>query len=256
MERRGTLVIRKEQLRVFQMQPRLHFEKEMGGYLKQYFPFEAANADLERWVRTGLAKADQYGFSTYSQCALFLALTAILGAGFDEDPQIPWAAEMISNPKGSAAERLSGVYDKGIEFLRAIGGRKCAWLVRAKLRVRRQDMNLAASGRSRRAMADKIRQALAQMYPEKARQIGDMALKRLVALAIGRARERGAETPSAALIHATHMYYLGAAFDQDPCYPWAGNTLNDPNAGPADQRYKQMHRLSLEYLDRSFQFKS
>jgi len=254
VDRRGTLVIREAQMKIFRLQPRLQFERDMADYLKRYFPFEAANADLERWVRTGLAKAGQFGLTTRRQNALFLALTAILGAAFDEDPLIPWAAEIVSSPDGSAADRLSRVYDKGIEFLRAVGGPKCGWLVRAKLRVRRQDMTAAAAGMSRRSMAEKIRQVLAQMYPEKARQGGDKAMKKLVGLAIGRARERGAETPAAALIHATHMFYLGAGFDQDACYPWAGNTLDDQNAGPVDRRYERMHQLSLEYLNRSFQF--
>ena len=240
-------------MKVFGMQPRLQFERDMAAYLKQYFPFEAAHSDLDRWVRTGLAKAGQLGFTTCQQCAMFLALTAMLGGGFDEDPLIPWAAEMVSNPRESADDRLSRVYDKGIEFLSATGGRKCAWLVRAKLRVRRQDMRLDA-GISRGAVPVRIRELLAGMYPEKARVAGESALKKLVALAMARARARAAETFESALIHATHMFYLGAGFDHDPCYPWAGNTLDGEDGGPADRRYRRMHQLSLDYLDRSFQF--
>jgi hypothetical protein len=249
------LQIREPQMELFRKQARLTFEREMASYLKRYFPFEAANADLERWVRTGLQKAAVYGFGTYYESAMYLALTAMLGIGFDEDPQIPWAVESITSPQEPSEDRITRVYDKGIEYLDATGGPKCLWFVRAKIRFRKQGMTALDQGVPPQGLPGRIRQVLLQMYPEKAAVIGERAVKQLVKSAIERTGERGAKSPHSALIHATHMYYLGSEFDRDPCFPWVETTLADTAAGSVDDRYSGMHQLSLDYLERSFRFK-
>jgi hypothetical protein len=249
------LVIRQAQFEVFRKQPRLRFEGEMAAYLKSYFPFEAAEADLDSWVSTGLDRAAEYGFLTYSESAQYLALMAILGSGFDQDPQIPWTAEIISDPNGTSLDRITNVFDKAIEYLDAIAGPKCTWFVRAKLRVKKQDMTVLDRGVHPRALAGRIRDVLVRLYPQKAAVIGERALNQVVKSAIERTEQRGERSARATLIHAVHMYYLGSDFDRDPCFPWAGATLSDGSAGSVDDRYARMHQLSIEYLVRSFQFK-
>jgi hypothetical protein len=224
----------------------------MAAYLRRYFPFEAANADLEEWVRTGLDRAAQYGFLTYNESAQYLALTAILGAGFVEDPQVPWAGETISGPDGTSLDRITRVYEKAIEYLEAISGPKCSWLLRAKLRVKEQDLTLFNNGVHLRALDGRIRELLLRLHPQKAAVVGEKALKHLAKLAIARSQERGAKSAQAALTHAVHMYYLGSEFDQDPCYEWAGAALADSSGGSMEERYVRMHHLLVDYLDRSF----
>jgi hypothetical protein len=249
------LQIRQAQMDVFRTQPRLAFERQLAGYLKRYFPFEAANSDLERWVRAGLESAARFGLLLHHECAMYLALTAMLGAGFSEDPQIPWAHETMFSPNELPMDRIARVYEKGIEYLDATGGPKCSWFVRAKIRVRQQDMTALDHGVHRRAWAERIEDLLVRMYPQKAGVVGEKAMKQLVKSAIARAEQRGAKSAQPALIHATHMYYLGSEFDRDPCYPWAGAALADDSVESVEGRYARMHRLSLDYLDRSFQFK-
>jgi len=105
-----------------------------------------------------------------------------------------------------------------------------------------------------RALTGKIRELLVRLYPQKASAIGESAMKDLARVAIERSRARGAKTARSAVIQAIHMFFLGSDYDRDPCYPWAGATLANASNGPIDQRYDRMHRLSLEYLDRSFEF--
>ncbi len=248
------LQIRQEQMDVFRKQPRLRFESEMATYLKRYFPFEAANADLERWVQTGLDRAALYGFVTRKESALYLALMAILGAGFQEDLQIPWAGKAISSPNEPSLDRITRVYEKAIEYLDAAGGPKCCWFVRAKLRVRKQDMTLFDRGVHPNALAARIRELLVRLYPQKAAVVGETALKQLVKSAIERADARGTKSARPTLIDAVHLYFLGSSYEKDPCYPWTGATLADPAGGATENRFDRMHLLSTDYLDRSFQF--
>jgi hypothetical protein len=249
------LQLTQQQMAVFRKLPRQNFEDEMAAYLTQYFPFEAANADLTRWVRIGLDKAGSLGFVTYKESALFLALMAMLGAGFEEDPQIPWAAS-IASPNEPPLDRITRIYEKAIEHLDATGGPKCAWLVRAKLRVRKQETTVLDKGIHARDVPTRIRELLERLYPQKAAVTGDKAMKQLVKSAIERARKRGSKAPRAAVISAIHMFFLGSDYENDPCYPWAGATLGDVASGSTVAgRFDRMHRASLEYLDRSFQFK-
>lgn len=248
------LQIRKEQIDLFSRQPRLRFERELANYLRRYFPFEAANADLDRWVRSGLEKASFNGFLTRTESAQYLALMAILGAGFDQDPQIPWAAEGMFISRLPSLDRIGWVFAEAIKFLDATGGPKCAWLIRAKLRVRKQDMTVLDKGVGPRALSGRIREVLARIYPQKAAVIGDAALKRLGDSAVRRAEECGAKCPRPALIDAVHMFFLGSSYQNDACYPWTGKTL-DAADGTLEERSDRMHRLSLDYLDRSFRFR-
>lgn len=250
------LVIRNEQMAMFRKQPWLKFETELAAYLKRYFPFEAANADLDRWISTGLERATFYGFGTQRECALYLGLMAILGAGFVEDPLIPWAAKTLLAAREPSLDRIMRVFEKSIEYLDATGGPKCSWLVRAKLRVRNQDMGVLDGQVHPRARVTRISEALAWLYPQKAAAVGDKAVGEVVKFAIKRTKARGAVSIRAALIDAVHMFFLGSAYLEDPCYPWAAATLADPTLGPIEKRFSRMHDLSLAYLDRSFQFKS
>jgi hypothetical protein len=246
------LVIRQAQFDVFQNQPRLSFEREIAAYLKRYFPLEAACADLDRWISTGLDRAAEYGFLAYDESAQFLGLMAMLGSGFDEDPQIPWVAAMISSQNGTPMDRITDVYDKAIEYLDAIGGPNGFRFVRATRRLKKQDMTVL-NRLHPRAVPDKIQELLTRIYPEKERAIGERALKQLVRSAIQRTEVDGKKSAQSALIHAVHMYYFGSDFHKDPCYPWAGEILSNGSAS-VDDRYVRLHQSCLEYLDRSLQF--
>jgi hypothetical protein len=250
------LLIRNEQMAMFRRQPWLRFETELAAYLKRYFPFEAANADLDRWTSTGLERATFYGFGTRRECALYLGLMAILGARFVEDPLIPWAAKTLLAAREPSLDRITRVFEKSVQYLDATGGPKCSWLIRAKLRVRKQDMSVLDGEVHPRARAARIGEALEWLYPQKVSAVGDKALREVVKLAIKRTAARGAASTRAALIDAVHMFFLGFGYLEDPCYPWTGTTLADPAVGPIEKRFVRMHDLSLAYLDRSFQFKS
>ncbi len=244
------LIIRKVQLDRFALERRLSFEQEMACYLRRHFPFEAAHADLEAWVRLGLASAGDAGFAGRAESAQYLALVAMLGVGFDADPMLPWVEQTLAGP-APAQQRMDRMFDRSLDFLDAIGGRKCAWLIRAKLRVRRQDTTVLDSGVRARRLTRELADVLRAIYPQKADAVGEVAMKKLVESAIECARSRGALRHQSALIQALHAFMLGCGFAADPLYPWTMASLAEPAIDP-DDCYVRMHRHSLEYLDRSF----
>ena len=246
------LQIRRQQLEVFERQPRLEFERGLARYLQRYFPFEARHAALDAWVQLGLAKAGEHGFFQRYECSLYLALMAMLGAGFDEDPQLPWAAEAL----GASGERIDTLYARAIGFLQATGGRRCAWLVRAKLRLRKQDMHVLDQGVHARALAARLQERLVGLYPQKAAVLGEAAMKRLVQASIDTTTAQKVRSSAPAFIYAVHMLYLGSSFEADPCFPWTALARPDSEGGPALARYERMHARSLDHVERSFRFDS
>lgn len=245
------LTIRQQQIEAFREQPRLAFEREMARYLRRYFPFEAANADLDRWVRSGLNQAGQYGFLTEYESALYLAVMAMLGAGFLDDPTLPWARQTICDAGTPAVDRITSVYEKAIAFLDAACGPQGVWFDRAIVRLCKQDMTVLDLGTHPRALEGRILATMAELYPQKAAAVGDKAVRKLVRAGVEQAGLRGAISPRAGFIHAVLMYYLGAGFVADPCFPWASAAFL--TARDTDQAYDEMHRSALDYLQRSLQ---
>lgn len=248
------LLIRLSQFEVFAGLPRQQFERDMAGYLQRYFPFEAGRAALDEWVSSGLDKASSYGFASRYEYSLVLALVAMLGVGFDEDPQLPWAAELLAAPGARTTDRIDGLYARALAFLGAAAGPKCGWLVRAKLRLLRQDMTVFDQAVHRRALAARLCERLQQLYPQKAAAVGERALGLVARQAIDITGAQGARATAPAFIHAVHMFYLGSAFDTDPCYPWTRLALPGALGGSVEARYERMHKLSLDYLEHSFRF--
>lgn len=220
------LVIRQPQLEAFREQPRILFEREMASYLREYFPFEARHADVDGWVRNGLRQAGLYGFTSWRDSAQYLALMAMLGAGFPDDPAMPWARAIVSDGSKDPAERMTLLFDRAVEYLEATCGPRGVWFDRALARLLRLDLSVL-EGSHPRAVAGRIGEELTRLYPQKAAAIGDGALREIV-------RMGGVESASRRewLFRAACMFFLGAGFAVDPCFPWAA-----PGVG-----FEQMYR--------------
>ncbi|MFN7938298.1 MAG: hypothetical protein U0R19_33525 [Bryobacteraceae bacterium] len=225
------LVIRQPQLEAFREQPRILFEREMADYLREYFPFEASHGDVNLWVRNGLRQAGLYGFSSWRDSAQYLALMAMLGAGFLEDPATPWARAIVCDGSKDPAERMTLLFDRAVQYLEATCGPRGVWFDRALARLPRLDLNVV-EGSHPRAVAGRIGEELARLYPQKAAAIGGRALRDIVQLS-------GVESASRRewLFRAACMLLLGAGFAGDPCFPWAG-----PGVG-----FEQMYRGFSEW---------
>ena len=220
------LTIRQPQMDAFRDQPRILFEREMAGYLREHFPFEARYGDVDWWVRNGLRQAGLYGFVSWRDSAQYLALMAMLGAGFLDDPATAWARAIVCDGSKEPPERMGTLFDRAVEYLEATCGPRGVWFDRAVGRLLRLDLNVV-EGAHRRAVAGRIGEELTRLYPQKAAAIGDQALRELVRMS-GEASASRQEW----LFRAACMMLLGAGFSGDPCFPWAA-----PGVG-----FESMHR--------------
>ncbi len=245
------LTIRDAQLDVLGRQPRARFEADLARHLRRYFPHECEGGDVAGFVRMGIERAAAHGIDTQGDTALYLNLMAMMGAEFDEDPLIPWAArglDDLSTPSPSA--RLDAVYDSAIAFLESTCGRKNLYLVRAKLRIRRQEFDFLNKFRWN-ALPPVLAGFLEKIYPQKAARAGESAMKDLTLHAASTAQEWGVSTGRAAGIHALHMFMLGSGYQRDPFYSWAAEILDSREAGAVDRRFDRMLKASLAYMERT-----
>ncbi len=180
---------------------------------------------------------NHHACETQREVALYLNLMVMLGCDFDRDPQIPWAGRDIDHPSiPSIAKRIAHVSEAALRFLGEAAGQNNSHLVRAMLRIKRNDTS-ALDGLQEDDLPEGVLAFLTALYPEKAAWQGDECMEALTEAAIASARERGAVAPRAVGIHALHMFMLGVGYDRDPLYNWLGDRLDDAAAGPVDARF-------------------
>ena len=90
-------------------------ERELQAYLKQRHPIdfsvlEQTPSGPRDFVQQALTRAALHGFTQPQECLRYLELMVVLGAGFNEDPQLPWVRWRLEDrPKeGSAIQPAVG----------------------------------------------------------------------------------------------------------------------------------------------------
>ena len=110
------LTIRESQLKVLAKES---FERWLVQHVLRHFPQQAQSLDsdlLRTSVREKWARATRY-FSSESGICTFIDLTFLLGDEFDNDPQLPWAREILTKTAISDADRRRRLYEKTREHL-------------------------------------------------------------------------------------------------------------------------------------------
>ena len=162
---------------------------------------------------------------------------------------MPWVAPLLDDLSApSPSVRLDKFYDSAVAFLETTCGRKNLYLVRAKLRIRRQQFDFLNRLRWN-ALPAVLAELLEKIYPQKAASTGEPAMRDLTLHAATTAQKRGASTGRAAGIHALHMFMLGSGYERDPFYPWAAEILDARGAGPVDARFDRVLEASLAYME-------
>jgi hypothetical protein len=104
-------MIRNEQLQVLTERSQ---ERWLVQHVKRCFPDFAAGfqpAALLDCVRRNRRRAIRY-FRTEAGISLYIDLVCLLGECFTEDPNLPWAREILANPSLDETQRRSMLYSK------------------------------------------------------------------------------------------------------------------------------------------------
>jgi hypothetical protein len=91
------LVIREDQLAAFEADDFKHWMEQ---HLRTCFPRVCGDApafELHAFTAEITRSAQAYGFRQQSEIARFADLAVVLGFGFDQDPSMPWARQILTS---------------------------------------------------------------------------------------------------------------------------------------------------------------
>lgn len=196
-----------------------------------------------------IARGDVHGFTTLDTLRGYASLMLFLGSGFDEDPQIPWAAAELqrskSRPRPQALGELLSLV--GIELSKIAGGqgehyRRALLWVRSK----RFDQLCASYGQDGERG---LRAWLRAIWAQKVDVLGDDAITELLADARARVGVHGLFTHETILVYSGLMLLLGSAFEHDPFHPWVEPALAEARQDPVNAA-NHLHAAAVRELER------
>ncbi len=187
------LMIREEQMAVFEQAVIRNFERRVYEYLEPFFPdhYQVLGAQpMREIIHLGLQWAEQHSLISERDVYLYLSLRFLLGRHFDEDPQWPWVAELLKDEAPETAQmRITPIYDQAMNLLDRMIGPDNEYQ-RQTLSVLRQpqvfDSLPAAPSVGHRLLL--LLQALA---PQKYQALGEEALRNLVRRSYTAAKQYG-----------------------------------------------------------------
>jgi hypothetical protein len=230
------MIIRESQLRSLEQACQTSFETRMVERIRTYFPKHAqllSDPQLIAIIRLADRRAQTHILTTERSVAMYLDLMCLLGSGFDEDPQIPWAAKMLRDRLlPTQDERMDQLHVRGWEFARRASedfkelvekGDSSRFRVAIGYIRRKDTANLTAE--TARALEGEIRAQLRELFPVKSSLIGEDCLRALVTKAFQSAFSNGIRNARGVSLFAALMFTVGAGFDRDPMLPWALDVL-------------------------------
>lgn len=246
------LIIRKEQIKVFQQTVLRNFENNMVQHLRNFTPkhSEALGEDgLRKVIRRGIKRAETYGFTDRGPVRFYIELMFMLGSDFDTDCQFPWASQILTDPEiVEQTERADALFDKVMDYVKEVAGPEREYAQESLRRASQQSFKDLRKIKG--SMETEILARFKTNYPQKCRYIGDQALRTLVQRGAELAQKYSVSSPAGAAFFASFMFILGHGFAEDPLYPWCEETLNDKSISDPNKRIERLHSKGVAYLSK------
>lgn len=229
------------------------FSRELVLHVKEFFPGHASLGDpqLLRVVDHALARAERHGFTSERNACLYLDLTLMLGAEFDTDPQIPWAAQILADPGFTHPTlRIDHLTNTALAHLERTAGVDDERLERVYLRLRREMTDtIAMVDRSGALWPQLALRVLRRIWPERVDELGEEPLAQLIRRSYEAAHHSGLAARHDLAIYLVCAFLFGSGFDRDPQYPWAAAALSAAS-GDGARRAERLYHEGLSWLGR------
>jgi hypothetical protein len=251
-EYRVLLLIREEQLNLLGRIPHTSFEAELVRHFMRYYPHEcgrAGTAHVRELVCLGISRGLVHGYTAHREIGLFINLMVMLGSGFTSDPQIPWALAQLNDLAiDDPFQRIQRVFRSSLQYLENCFGPKSSGMVKTLIRIR--DFDLASAPRSvGLQLYEDLSKLFQYLCPPKYSAQGEASTRELISAGFDRAELYGVKSSVGRAVHITLMFMLGARFDEDPLYPWAGQVLRDKSLADEATRVRSLHNAAMQYIN-------
>lgn len=245
------LTLRQEQIDAFKPKATAQFEDDMLAHLQSFAPkrCDALGEQVVREViRGGTTRAKKYGFVLRGPVRFYIELMFMFGGYFDTDPQCPWAAAVLKDPKPTEQmARADRLHIELSKYIQAVFGPARKSLIQA---TKRLSLAKLADFINPQASLDKTIQAkLREIYPEKCEHLGPKPLAALLEIGVQTARDCQLQNQPGIVLTTILAFDLGHRFAADPLCRWIGADLADKNQRDANLRIEKTFSKWKAYLD-------
>ncbi len=258
------LTIRKAQMDILESAAIRAFEDRTYAHLQEYFPGHCAllgEEQMRHVIRHGWESAKRYGLTAECCVRTYIEFMCLLGGGFDTNPLMPWAAEIL-NDKNTSDQVARGdrLYDRAHEYIRHLvpdyrdaAGEPITARFVAELRQLRHMPDTPVTADAVPAFSGSLKVRLQHVFPAKCQYVGEDRGAALIADGIASAARYGITGERGLTLFITLMFVLGIGFDDDPLLPWASAILNDDKITQQKKRVDRLYIKAVGVLRRWWQ---
>jgi hypothetical protein len=243
------LVIRAEQLKVFDQASRRRFENEMVEHAKAFAPplcQVIGDEALRVAMCSAIARAETYGFTNRGPIRLFIELMFLCGSAFDTDPQYSPVGRFLRS-SGDQMYRAQQIHEWHNRYLEQVSGPGAINVHRAlseTLTFARVPLAITPGN-----LTEGLLLEMKRIFPSKAAFVGDTGLTAVIDESIAEARLYRFEGVRPKVLLAVLKFAFGHGCTDDPLYPWIAQTLKDERIAGPEARAARLEKKSITWLE-------
>jgi hypothetical protein len=247
------LVIRKEQMEVFEAYTLRNFETEMVKHIQKFAPQQSeiiGEPGVRKVVKLGMERAGQYYFTNRGPICSYLELMVMFGSDFDTDPQYPWLAEILNDTENGTTFQMARevrLNDKTMKYFDTIYGPGQIYAKDIFQRVTQKRFKDFPTSEDTFAL-DVIR-GLNYINPQKCLYVGEPVLYTLIQRAEEVAVEHAISFHERVALFVDLMFAFGHGCFNDNLYPWIAETLSDPTIADPYITIQNLHSKMISYFN-------
>lgn len=242
------MVIRAEQMKVFEQAARSRFEEEMIAHSKAFSPRLCeviGDVQLRAAVRSGIARADGYGFSNRGPVRLFIELMFLCGSAFDTDPQYRPLGDILRS-SSDQMRRAQQIHEGHLDYLERVSGP-------GAVNVKKALSDLLIFVRTPITFTTSVQtnmlELMNRIFPQKVAFVGEAGLQELIQEGVAEAQRYHFESIREQALLVVLKFAFGHGCTDDPLYPWIVRTLRDDRITDPAARAARLERKAITWLE-------
>lgn len=244
------IFLRNEQQKILYRIPRTQFEDRLIAFVRRFYEREYNNLgkdQVKAVIQLAINRAKEHQYTTQRQVTYYLSIMLLLGSHFDEDVQLPWTKERLTDLSvASPTRRIEKLWKEVLEYLETTAGEENEYIIHAILRIRDLKLEDAPHSKGEEFVTDLCR-LLLKLYPQKYQFQGEIINRELIKEGITEVVQFGITSNEGRSLFIILMFVLGWGFYKDLLFPWATSILENQNIHNEENRIIQLHTAAVDY---------
>lgn len=248
-----SLVIRSEQMEVMTNISFKGFENKMVKHVQRFFwaHFNILGVEsVHAVIRYGHRRAQSHGFTSQRNVCLYLDLMFMLGSDFDNDPQYPWAREILQDEGlSSPVVRINALNKAAEDYLDQVEGENDSLLQDRWREFCAVPLNNLPVDDSKH-LQPKLVVLFKKVYPQKCAVLGEYTLRQLIEYGLKSAVTYHLRSEREITLYMALMFLFGAGCAQDLQFPWIAQALSKEATKESTARVDALQNATTAYLEK------